>query len=281
MADPLHPPGKLLDNRTYFITGASRGIGKAIALRLAQEGAQIIVAAKSTEENPKLGGTIFSAAQEIEAIGGKAFPVVCDIRDEEQIIAAVSKGAAHFGGIDGVINNASAIALTGTAETTAKRFDLMYAINVRGTFLVTQHCLPYLKKSDQAHILTLSPPISLSPQWLAPSVAYTISKFNMSMMSLGWAEEFKNIPIAANSLWPVTTIATAAVQNLLGGDALINRSRKPEIVADAAFHILSRAANDCSGNLFLDEEVLHAAGIHDFERYAVVPGGPLQRDLFL
>lgn len=281
MADPLPTPGKLLHNKTYFITGASRGIGKAIALRLAQEGAQIIVAAKSTEENPKLGGTIFSAAQEIEAIGGKAFPVVCDIRDEGQIANAVAQGAAHFGGIDGVINNASAISLTNTSNTPSKKFDLMHDINVRGTFLVTQYCLPFLKQSGNAHILTLSPPISLSPRWLGPSVAYTMSKFNMSMMSLGWAEEFKNIPIAANSLWPTTTIATAAVQNLLGGDALINRSRKPEIVADAAFHILSRAANDCSGNLFLDEEVLQAAGIHDFEHYAVVPGNPLQPDLFL
>ncbi|MEO6831404.1 MAG: NAD(P)-dependent oxidoreductase [Chitinophagaceae bacterium] len=270
-----------LANRTFFITGASRGIGKAIALKLASEGANIIIAAKSTTENAKLGGTIFSAAKEIEAAGGKAFPVACDIRDEAQIANAVAQGAERFGGIDGVINNASAISLTGTAETEAKRFDLMHDINVRGTFLVTQHCLPFLKKSENAHILTLSPPISLDPKWLGPSVAYTMSKYNMSMMSLGWAEEFKNIGIAANSLWPMTTIATAAVQNILGGDKLIQRSRKPEIVADTAYFILRRAAKDCTGNLFLDEEVLRSEGINDFEQYAVTPGGKLQRDLFI
>lgn len=268
-------------NRTFFITGASRGIGKAIALKLASEGANIIVAAKSTIENAKLGGTIYSAAKEIEAAGGKAFPVACDIRDEAQIANAVALGAAHFGGIDGVINNASAISLTGTAETEAKRFDLMYDINVRGTFLVTQHCLPFLKRSENAHILTLSPPISLDPKWLGPSVAYTMSKYNMSMMTLGWAEEFKNIGIAANSLWPMTTIATAAVQNILGGDKLIKRSRKPDIVADTAYFILRRAAKDCTGNLFLDEDILRSEGINDFEQYAVTPGGKLQRDLFL
>jgi len=268
-------------NKTLFITGASRGIGKAIALRFAAEGANIIIAAKSIEENPKLGGTIFSAAIEIEDAGGKAFPVACDIREESQIIEAIEKGASFFGGIDALINNASAIGLSGTEQTEAKRFDLMHDINVRGTFLVTKHCIPYLKKSANPHILTLSPPISLDPQWLGPHIAYTMSKFNMSMMSLAWAEEFREQGIAANSLWPATTIATAAVQNLLGGDILINISRHPEIVADAAYFIIRQAAADCSGFLFLDEDVLLAEGIRDFSHYSVTPGQKLQRDLFL
>ena len=235
--------------KTVFITGASRGIGKAIALRLAREGANIIIAAKSVTENPKLGGTIYSAAEEIEAAGGKALPVVCDIREEAQIEAAVKAGIDRFGGIDILINNASAIALTGTEQTETKRFDLIHSINVRGTFLVTKHCIPYLRKSANAHILTLSPPIGLKPEWLGPHIAYTISKYDMSLMTLGWAEEFKAAGIAANSLWPVTTIATAAVQNLLGGTMLSQRSRKPEIVADAAWHILSQPATVCTGRL--------------------------------
>ncbi len=273
--------GPGLRGRTIFITGASRGIGKAIALRLAAEGANIIIAAKSVEEHPKLGGTIFSAASEIEAAGGKALPVVCDVRVEAQIIAAVQQGSDFFGGIDAVINNASAISLTGTELTESKRFDLMHDINVRGTFLVTRHCIPFLKQAPNPHILTLSPPLSLDPKWLGPHVAYTMSKYNMSMMTLGWAAEFGAAGIAANSLWPATTIATAAVQNLLGGDMLIRRSRKPEIVADAAFYILSRLSKTCSGNLLLDEEVLQAGGKSDFSDYAVQPGERLQRDLFL
>ena len=267
--------------KTVFITGASRGIGKAIALRLAREGANIIIAAKSVTENPKLGGTIYSAAEEIEAAGGKALPVVCDIREEAQIEAAVKAGIDRFGGIDILINNASAIALTGTEQTETKRFDLIHSINVRGTFLVTKHCIPYLRKSANAHILTLSPPIGLKPEWLGPHIAYTISKYDMSLMTLGWAEEFKAAGIAANSLWPVTTIATAAVQNLLGGTMLSQRSRKPEIVADAAWHILSQPATVCTGNLFLDEQVLQANGITDLSHYAIVPDGPLQRDLYV
>jgi citronellol/citronellal dehydrogenase len=270
-----------LHGKTFFITGASRGIGKAIALRLAREGANIIIAAKSTTENPKLGGTIFSAAEEIERAGGKAFPVACDVRDEAQIAAAVEQGAEAFGGIDAVVNNASAISLTPTETTDAKRFDLMHDINVRGTFLVTKHCIPFLKRSSNPHILTLSPPISLDARWVGPHIAYTMSKYNMSMMSLGWAAEFRELGIAANSLWPATTIATAAVQNLLGGDILMRRSRKPEIVADAAFHILSRNARSCSGFLFLDEEVLNSEGITDLRSYSVNPGEALQRDLFL
>jgi citronellol/citronellal dehydrogenase len=270
-----------LKGKTIFITGSSRGIGKAIALRLAREGANIIIAAKSVAENPKLGGTIFTAAGEVEAAGGKAFPIVCDVRDEAQIQAAVQQGAEAFGGIDAVINNASAISLTPTETTDSKRFDLMHDINVRGTFLVTKHCLHYLRRASNPHILTLSPPLSLEPRWLGPHIAYTMSKYNMSMMSLGWAAEFREIGIAANSLWPATTIATAAVQNLLGGDLLMSRSRKPDIVADAAFFILSANARDCSGNLFLDEEVLTAEGITDFSPYALQPGTDLQRDLFL
>lgn len=199
------------NNKTVFITGASRGIGKAIALKLAKEGANIVIAAKSVEENPKLGGTIFSAAEEMKAAGGNALAVQTDIRFEEQIEAAVKKAVETFGGIDIVINNASAIQLTGTEQTEAKRFDLIHSINVRGTFLVTKHCVPHLKKSTNAHILTLSPPINIIPKWLGPHVAYTMSKFNMSMMALGWAEEFKKANIASNALWPKTTIDTAAV----------------------------------------------------------------------
>jgi citronellol/citronellal dehydrogenase len=270
-----------LSGKTVFITGASRGIGKAIALRLAEEGANIIIAAKSVTENPKLGGTIFSAAEEIEAVGGRALPVACDVRDEAQIIAAVKQGTEAFGAIDIVINNASAISLTQTEATDSKRFDLMHDINVRGTFLVVKHCLPHLKRAPNPHILTLSPPIALEPRWMGPHIAYTMSKYNMSMMTMGWAEEFRDIGIAANSLWPATTIATAAVQNLLGGDVLIRKSRKPEIVADAAYYILRRNVRDCSGLLFLDEEVLSAEGMTDFSAYAVHPGEKLQRDLFL
>jgi citronellol/citronellal dehydrogenase len=270
-----------LQGKTYFISGASRGIGKAIALRLAKESANIVIAAKSVEENAKLGGTIYSAAEEIKQAGGQALPVPCDIRDEAQIINAIQQAVNTFGGIDGVINNASAISLTDTAHTESKRYDLMYSINVRGTFLVTKHALPYLRKSSNPHILTLSPPIDMNPKWLSPSVAYTITKFNMSMMVIGWAEEFKSAGVAANALWPMTTIATAAVQNLLGGDFLTKRSRKPEIVADAAYYILTDSAKTCTGNLFLDEDVLRKHGITNFDNYAMVSGGELQRDLFI
>lgn len=266
--------------RTIFITGASRGIGKAIALHLAGKGANIIIAAKSVEEDPRLGGTIYSAAREVEAAGGKAFPVQVDIRDEEQIARAVGEGAEKFGGIDVVINNASAIQLTNTEQTPAKRFDLMHDINVRGTFLVTQHCIPWLKKGHNPHILTLSPPINLDAKWLGPHVAYTISKYNMSMLAIGWAAELAPYQIASNALWPATTIATAAVKNLLGGDALINRSRTPEILADAVEYILQQPAA-YSGQTLIDETVLQAAGVTNFDKYAVVPGGKLQKDLFL
>lgn len=268
-------------NRTVLITGASRGIGKAIALRLAKEGANIIIAAKSTEENPKLGGTIYSAAEEVEAAGGKALAVQVDIRYEEQIQAAVQQAVEKFGGIDVVINNASAIQLTGTEQTETKRFDLMQSINVRGTFLVVKNCLPYLKKGNNAHILTLSPPINIEPKWLGPHVAYTITKYNMSMMALGWAEEFKQHHIASNALWPRTTIDTAAVRNLLGGAMLANMSRTPEILADAAYYILSKPSAACTGNTFIDEAVFAAEGINDLEKYSVVPGAKLYQDLFI
>jgi citronellol/citronellal dehydrogenase len=271
----------MFKGKTVFITGASRGIGKAIALKLAKDGANIVVAAKSVEENPKLGGTIFSAAAEIEAAGGKALAVACDIRNEDQIIEAVNKTVAHFGGIDILINNASAISLTTTEATESKRFDLMHDINVRGTFLVTKHCIPHLKKGSNPHILNLSPPINMDPKWLGNHVAYTMSKYNMSMMAIGFAEELKPLRIAANALWPRTTIATAAVMNLLGGQTLINMSRTPEILADAAYAILKRPSSSCTGNLYLDEEVLAEEGVTDLSGYSVVPGATLYTDLFL
>ena len=271
----------MFKGKTVFITGASRGIGKAIALKLAKDGANIVVAAKSVEENPKLGGTIFSAAAEIEAAGGKALAVACDIRNEDQIIEAVNKTVAQFGGIDILINNASAISLTTTEATESKRFDLMHDINVRGTFLVTKHCIPHLKKGSNPHILNLSPPINMDPKWLGNHVAYTMSKYNMSMMAIGFAEELKPLRIAANALWPRTTIATAAVMNLLGGQMLINMSRTPEIIADAAYAILKRPSSSCTGNLYLDEEVLAEEGVTDLSGYSVVPGATLYTDLFL
>jgi citronellol/citronellal dehydrogenase len=270
-----------LKSKTIFITGASRGIGKAIALRLAEEGANIVVAAKSIEEDARLGGTIFSAAHEVEKAGGKALAVQVDIRNEEQIIAAVKKTVETFGGIDAVINNASAIQLLNTEQLEMKRFNLMFEINVRGSFLVTKHCIEHLKKSNNAHILTLSPPINLDEKWLSNHIAYTMSKYNMTMMALAWAAEFKKYNIASNALWPATTIATAAVKNLLGGEALINMSRTPQIVADAAFYILTKNASVCTGNNFIDEKVLQEEGITDFEKYAVTPNGKLYPDLFL
>ncbi len=267
--------------KTVFITGASRGIGKAIGLRFAKEGANIVIVAKSVEANPKLGGTIFSAAEEMDAAGGKALAIQCDIRFEDQINNAVEKAVETFGGIDILINNASAIAFTTIEQTTPKLFDLMHDINVRGTFFVSKACIPFLKKSTNPHILSLSPPINLLPKWFGAHAAYTISKYNMSMIAIGLAEELKKYKIASNTLWPRTTIATAAVKNLLGGEALINMSRTPEIIADAAYYILNRPSTDCTGNAFIDEEVLALAGITDLEKYSVVPGGRLYTDLFL
>ncbi len=268
-------------NKTVFITGASRGIGKAIALRLAKEGANIVIAAKSTVENPKLGGTIFSAAKEIEEVGGKALAVQCDIRFQDQITNAVENAVKAFGGIDILINNASAISLTPVEKTEAKAFDLMHDINVKGTFFVSKACIPYLKKGSNAHILNLSPPLNPDQKWLTNHVAYTMSKYNMTMIALGLSGELKKDHVAANSLWPRTTIATAAVRNLLGGEALVNMSRTPDIVADAAFYILQKQSSQCTGNCFIDEEVLASEGITDLDKYAVLPGGQLYTDLFL
>lgn len=267
--------------KTVFITGATRGIGEAIALRLARSGANVVVTGKSVTEDPRLGGTIHSVARKVNELGGRGLAVQLDIRDEEQVLAAVQRAVSIFGGIDILINNASAIALTNTEEMDMKRFDLIHDINVRGTFMVTKYCVPFLKKADGAHILTLSPPLSMNPKWLAPYVGYTISKYNMSMMTLGWAEEFRQFKIAANSLWPATTIATAAVKNIIGGDVLMARSRKPEILADCAWHILQKDPTTCTGNLFIDEHVLAEAGVTDLEQYAVTPGGKLQRDLYI
>lgn len=269
------------ENKIVFITGASRGIGKAIGLRLAQEGAKIIIAAKSVTENPKLGGTIFSAAQEIEEAGGEALAVQCDIRFEEQIQYAVDKAVGTFGGIDILINNASAISLLTTELIQAKQFDLMHAINARGTFLVSKACIPYLKMSGNPHILTLSPPVNMSSKWFEKHLAYTISKYSMSMIAAGLAAELKEDAIASNTLWPKTTIATAAVKNLLGGEHVMEMSRHPSIVADAAYFILERPSTECTGNNFIDEEVLQGAGITDFTKYAVRPGSKLYPDLFL
>ena len=268
-------------NKTVFITGASRGIGKSIALRLAKEGANIVIAAKSIEENPKLGGTIYSAAKEVEDAGGRALALQCDIRFEEQILQAVSKAAEEFGGIDILINNASAINLTPIEQTEPKAFSLIHDINVKGTFFVSKACIPYLKKGNNAHILNLSPPINLDKKWFTNHLAYTMSKYGMSMIVLGLADELKKHRIAVNALWPKTTIATAAVQNLLGGDFLIQRSRKPEIVADAAYYILQRPSFECSGNFFIDEEVLRQQGVQDFSSYAVNPEQKLMIDLFI
>jgi citronellol/citronellal dehydrogenase len=268
-------------NKTVLITGGTRGIGKAIGLRLAKEGANIVIAAKSVEENAKLGGTIFTAAAEMEAAGGKALAVQCDIRFEDQVKNVIDKAVEKFGGIDILINNASAISLTSTEQTESKRFDLMHDINVRGTFFVTKACIPHLKKSANPHILTLSPPINLDPKWFDKHVAYTLTKYNMSMMTIGWAKEFTKEKIAANSLWPRTTIDTAAVRNLLGGQMLANMSRTVDILADAAYYILSKPSEECTGNLFIDEQVLAKEGITDLEKYSVVPGAQLYTDLFV
>jgi citronellol/citronellal dehydrogenase len=274
--------GNAFEHKTVLITGASRGIGKAIAIRLASEGANVIVAAKTIEEQPRLEGTIYTAAKEIgEAGSGTALPLQLDVRDEGAIEQLVQQAVEKFGGIDILINNASAIGLTPTDQTPAKRYDLMQDINVRGTFLMSQACIPFLKNSSNPHILNLSPPINLDPKWFGKHLAYTISKYGMSMIVLGLAEELKKLNIGVNALWPRTTIATAAVKNLLGGDFLINKSRKPEIVADAAFHILQRPSSTCTGNFFIDEEVLRSAGVQDFDQYAVVPGADLMPDLFL
>eukprot|EP00099_Drosophila_melanogaster_P023736 NP_651578.1 uncharacterized protein Dmel_CG5590 [Drosophila melanogaster] len=258
--------GKLA-GRTLFITGASRGIGKEIALKAARDGANIVVAAKTAEPHPKLPGTIYSAAEEIEKAGGKAYPCVVDVRDEQQVRSAVEAAVAKFGGIDIVINNASAISLTNTPDTDMKRYDLMHNINTRGTFLVSKVCLPYLKKSNHAHILNISPPLSMKPKWFGPHVAYTMAKYGMSMCVLGMAAEFKDEGISVNALWPRTAIHTAAIEMLTGPDSA-KWSRKPEIMADAAYAILTREPRQSTGQFFVDDEVLESAGITDLTEYA-------------
>ncbi len=271
-----------LKNKTALITGASRGIGKAIALKLAAAGANIVIAAKTESPHPKLEGTIYSAADEVRnAGGGGVLPVPVDIRNEETIRSAVEQAVARFGGIDILVNNASAIDLSPAEQIVSKRFDLMQAINVRGTFLMCQACIPYLKQSSHAHILNLSPPLNMDKKWFSGHLPYTISKYGMSMIVLGLAGELEKYEIAANALWPRTTIATAAVRNLLGGEELIQRSRKPDIVADAALLILQQAPRVCTGNFFIDEEVLAKHGINEFDQYAVDPAMPLAPDLFL
>jgi citronellol/citronellal dehydrogenase len=270
-----------LQGKTLFITGASRGIGKAIGLRAARDGANIVIAAKTTEPHPRLPGTIYTAAEEIEAAGGRALPLIVDVRFEDQIQAAVAKTLETFGGIDVLVNNASAIFLAGTVGTPMKRFDLMHQINTRGTYACSQACIPHLKEAANPHILNLSPPLNMDPRWFAPHVAYTMAKYGMSMCVLGMSEELKKDGIAVNALWPRTPIATAAVQNLLGGDAAIRGSRTPDIMADAAHVILTRDSRSCSGNFFIDDEVLAQTGIADLERYACAPGAPLLKDFFL
>lgn len=267
--------------KTAFITGASRGIGKAIAMKLASQGANIVVAAKTTEPHPKLEGTIFTAADDLEKAGGKALPVVVDIRSEETVQQAIDDTLAKFGGIDILINNASAINLSPTEQLQMKRFDLMHSINVRGTFMVSKYCIPHLRKGSNPHILTLSPPLNLKPEWFGAHLAYTMSKYGMSMTVLGLANELKKDKIAVNALWPQTTIATAAVRNLLGGESMIQASRHPSIMADAAFAIFNRPHESCNGNFFIDEDVLKEEGITDFGVYAVNPEKTLMKDLFV
>ena len=269
-----------LRGKTLFITGASRGIGLAIGKRAAADGANIVIAAKTAEPHPKLPGTIYTAAEEIEAAGGRALPLVVDIRFDEQVAAAVAKTVETFGGIDILVNNASAIQLTGTLETEMKRFDLMHQINARGTFLCSKLCLPHLLKAANPHVLALSPPLNIEERWFAPHVAYSMAKFGMSLCMLGMAGEFRG-RVAFNSLWPRTTIATAAVANFPGGEELVRKSRKPEILGDAAHWILTRPARETSGNFFIDEEVLRRAGVSDFSRYAVDPEAELMPDFFV
>ncbi len=270
-----------LRNKTLFITGSSRGIGKAIALRAAADGANIAVIGKTAQPHPKLPGTVYSAVEEIEAAGGRAVACVADVRLEEQLQSAVDRTIETFGGIDILVNNASAIFLAGTADTPMKRFDLMHSVNVRATFMASQLCLPHLLNADNPHILNIAPPLNMEAKWFGPHVAYTMSKFGMSMCVLGMAEEFHDQGVAVNALWPRTVIATAAVQNLLGGGAAIRGCRQPTIMADAAHVVLTRPSRDCTGNFFVDDDVLRENGATDFEPYAVAPGEELLPDFFL
>ena len=276
---------KTLAGRTLFISGASRGIGLAIGLRAARDGANVAIAAKTTEPHPKLPGTIHTAAAEIERAGGKALPVAVDIRDEAAVQDAVAQTVARFGGIDILVNNASAINLTGTLATPMRRFDLMFGVNVRGTFLCSQTCLPHLLKAAAAgrnpHILTLAPPLNMRAHWFKDHVAYTMAKYGMSMCVLGMAEEFRDAGVAVNALWPKTTIATAALAMIPGMMERLDNCRKPDIIADAAHAIFTRDARTATGNFYVDEEVLASEGVTDFTRYALKPGAPLIPDFFL
>ncbi len=269
-----------LAGKTLFITGASRGIGRAIALRAARDGASVVVAAKTSKPHPTLPGTIFTVAEEIEAAGGEALAVQMDVRDEEQIRSAVDRAVSHFGGIDALVNNASAINLTGTLETPMRRFDLMFSVNVRGTFATSQACLPALIAADNPHILNLSPPLNMSPKWFKDHTAYTMSKYGMSMCVLGMAAEFADDGVAVNSLWPKTVIATAALR-MLGGAIDPATCREPEVMGDAAHYVLTRDSREYTGQFLIDEEVLRESGVDDFDRYAVDPTLPLAQDLFL
>lgn len=273
-----------LKGKTIFITGASRGIGKAIGLRAARDGANVVVAAKTIEPHPKLPGTIHTAAKEMEEAGGQSLAVVMDVRFEDQVAEAMRQAVARFGGIDILVNNASAINLTGTIETPVKRFDLMHQINTRGTFLCSQLAIPHLRRATNPHVLNVAPPLNLEARWFGPHVAYTIAKFGMSLCVLGMAEEFRGDGIAFNALWPRTTIATAAISNIVGGGAMVQRSRTPEIMADAAYAILNRPSRETSGNFFLDEDVLRQEGVTDFRSYQVdraLPEEQLAADFFI
>jgi len=270
-----------LAGRTLFISGGSRGIGLAIALRAARDGANVALIAKTADPHPKLEGTVYTAAAQIEEAGGHALPVVGDIRDEDQVVRAVALTVERFGGIDVCVNNASAINLSGTEALEIRRYDLMQSINTRGTFVVSRACIPHLKLAGNPHILTLSPPVSLEPRWLGPHVGYTIAKYGMTLCALGFAAEFAADGIASNALWPRTLIATAAVQNLLGGEAAMARARRPELYADAAYAVITKPSRDCTGNAFLCEDVLAADGVTDFDRYAYQPGSEPAVDLFV
>jgi citronellol/citronellal dehydrogenase len=270
-----------LAGRTLFISGGSRGIGLAIALRAARDGANVALIAKTADPHPKLEGTVYTAAAQIEEAGGHALPVVGDIRDEDQVVRAVALTVERFGGIDVCVNNASAINLSGTEALEIKRYDLMQSINTRGTFVVSRACIPHLKLAGNPHILTLSPPVSLEPRWLGPHIGYTIAKYGMTLCALGFAAEFAADGIASNALWPRTLIATAAVQNLLGGEAAMARARRPELYADAAYAVITKPSRDCTGNAFLCEDVLAADGVTDFDRYAYQPGSEPAADLFV
>jgi citronellol/citronellal dehydrogenase len=270
-----------LKGRVLFITGGSRGIGLEIGKRAAQDGAKVVLAAKTAEPHPKLPGTIFTAAEEIVDAGGEALPLVLDVRDEQNVRDAVEQTVSHFGGIDICVNNASAISLTNTPDTDMKRYDLMHQINGRGTYLVSKYCIPHLKNSNRAHILNLAPPLDMKPKWFGPHLAYTMAKFTMSMCVLGMAEELKPDRIAVNGLWPRTAIATAAVKNVLGGEELMNISRTPEIMADAAYEIFIQDPSSFTGNFCIDDLILYEAGIRDFSKYADVPFDKLALDFFL